>query len=374
MNTSPENDPAKLAKDKLGQACRALDKVARLRWTMLIVQLILVAILVLALMDYWLVLPLWLRTGGALSLLLLLLAGLVRLVRFCLRPTPLKQGALAIESQRPELGCEVSTAAEYVAGERKIEHEYEPELAAALEAKAAKALGAAPVPVCGRLIKFALLLGASCFALIVLVLVAPGGLTALERTAVPFSSAHYTAVDVRPGDFEIPVGHNAEVTNVFSGRLPRDARISWAAKDALRWQTAALTGGTQGTYLHTWSNVQSDLVYRVAGSDARSRDFTVSTYVPPTVQDFNVSLKYPEYIRLAPMLQKSPNISAVRATTAEIRIQPSVQLKAANLHITKLPDVALTPNADGSWSGTISITNDTDYFIQLAEVIGVVRD
>ncbi|HTL18479.1 MAG TPA: DUF4175 family protein [Patescibacteria group bacterium] len=370
MNTPSANDPSNQAKQQLAAACRALDKATRLRWVMLVGQTLVFAVLGLVLADYWLMLPVPLRAAGALGLLVLLGFGLARLIRFVLRPTRLKQGALAIESQRPELGCEVSTTAEYLAGERKIQHQYEPELAAALEAKTAQTLAGAPLPSGGRLARFALLLGATCLALVILVIVAPGGLTALERTTVPFSNAHYTAVQVKPGDFEVPVGHSAELTNIFSGRLPKDARISWMQNAQQKWNTAALTGGTLGTYLYTLSNLQSDVVYHVAGNDALSPDYKITTYVPPTVKDFNVHLKYPDYTKLPDGMQKSPNISVLRASTAEFQIQPSVPLKQAKLRFSKSPEVALTANPDGSWSGTFAITNDSDFFIELADLKG----
>src|SRR5437588_6673475 len=115
MNTPSGNDPENLAKQRLSQACRAMDKSDRLRWVLILGEVLLVLLLSLALLDYWMLLPLGLRAGAALCLGALMLFGLVRLVRFFLKPTRLKQGALAIESKRPDLGCEISTAAEYLA-------------------------------------------------------------------------------------------------------------------------------------------------------------------------------------------------------------------------------------------------------------------
>ena len=370
MNAPSGNDPEDLARQRLAQACRTMDKSARLHWVLLMAETLLLVLLGLALVDYWLILPLPLRAVGAFGLAVLVVFGLVRLVRFYSRPTRLKQGALAIESKRPELGCEVSTAAEYLAGERKIEHEYEPELAAALQAKTAKALSQSPIPVGAKPLRYAALLGLTFLLLLALVLAAPGGLTALQRTAIPFSKAHYTSVDVKPGDFEIAIGRNADITNMFSGRLPADARISWAEKDTLHWQTAALAAGTQGVYVHTLTNLQSDLLYRVAGNDALSPDYKISTYVPPTVRDFDIRLSYPAYTKLEPVLQKSPDITAVRATMAEIRIQPSVALKQAKLKFSSSPQLALVANQDGSWSGSVPITKDADYWIDLADMKG----
>ncbi len=370
MSAPSENDPSNLAKQRLSQACRAMDKSARAGWVMMACEAVLLAMLALALADYWLMMPVWLRTAGTLGLAVLVVIGIVRLVRYCRRPIRLKQGALAIESRRPDLGCEVSTAAEYLAGERKIEHEYEPELAAALEAKTARVLGETSHPLEGKLIGYAALLGVTFLALLILVLAAPGGLTALERTAIPFSKAHYTYVEVRPGDLDVPIGRNVEITNIFSGRLPKAARLSWVEKNTVNWQTAALTSGTQGIYVHTLTNLQSDLTYRVAGNDAVSPDYKITTYVPPTVQDFDIRLSYPAYTKLSPASQKTPDIAAVRASTAEIRIQPSVGLRQAKLRFSGLPGLALAANPDGSWSASVPITKDADYWIELADTKG----
>ena len=36
-------------------------------------------------------------------------------------------------------------------------------------------------------------------------------------------------------------------------------------------------------------------MYRVAGNDVLSPSYKITTYVPPTVQDFNIQLSYPVY-------------------------------------------------------------------------------
>ena len=370
MNTPSENDPAELAKQRLARSCRNLDRSTRLRWVLLVFEWVLLALLVLGLSDYWLVLPVGLRAVGALALGTLLLCGAVRLVTFLLRPTRLKQGALKLEALRPELGCEVSTAAEYLTGERELEHEYEAELAAALQAKTARHLADAPMPAGKMLVRFAILLGATVATLVILVLAAPGGLTALLRTAVPFSNAHYTTVQVQPGNVEVAVGKSVSITNIFSGRPPKDARITWTPKEVREWQTAALKMDSQGNYVHTLTNLQSDLVYRVAGSDAASEEYRISTYVPPAVKYFNIELNYPQYTRRAPLVQSVPNISVVRATSAKVRIQPTVPLKQASLTLTNGTEFVLSPAPDGSWVGTMPITKDTDYQVALVDAKG----
>ena len=221
MDPNSDNDPARLARQRLSQFCGTRDRAVRRCWLLAICEAVLLVALTLALLDYWWMLPPAVRTTGALALAALALLGVARLIGLYRRPTGLKKGALEVKSQRPDLGCEISTAAEYLSGERQIVHEYEPELAAALEARAAQQLGTTPINYGSKLRLYGAALGVSLLGLLCLVLAVPAMLTALQRTTIPFSKAHYTKVEVRPGSIEIPVGQDVEVTNVFTGRLPK---------------------------------------------------------------------------------------------------------------------------------------------------------
>lgn len=370
MNPSPENNSPKIAKRKLAEACRTKDTSVRVAWAITICEAILLAAAALALIDYWLMLPVWMRTAGAFGLAGLAALGGFRLYRFYRRPTRLKEAALDVEAQRPELGCEVSTAAEYLSGDRKITHEYEPELVAALQAKAAQDLSATQVRYEQRLVRPGVVLVATCLALLILLAFAPAALTALQRTALPFSKARYTSVEVQPGNIEIPVGRDLQITNLFSGRAPKDPQFHWQQEGNPKWQAAALAKSTNGAYVHALKNLQSDLTYRVTGSDAVSDDYKITTYVPPEVKDLNIRVRFPDYTKLKPVLQKSPDITAVRASAVQVRIEPSVELSKGKLRFSAQPEVPLQLGEDGSWLASLSLSKDTDYWIELADKKG----
>jgi hypothetical protein len=57
MNAPSGNDPENLAREELSRACRSIDKSNRLRWVLLVCQILLAMVLALALIDYWLILP-----------------------------------------------------------------------------------------------------------------------------------------------------------------------------------------------------------------------------------------------------------------------------------------------------------------------------
>src|SRR5665811_1959988 len=118
-DSSPSSE---FAKKRLAEACRTKDSSVRLAWAITLGEALLLGILAVALMDYWLMLPVWTRSVGAAVLGLLTVVGIYRLVRVYRRPTRLKEAALDVEAQRPDLGCQISTAAEYLSGERQTTH------------------------------------------------------------------------------------------------------------------------------------------------------------------------------------------------------------------------------------------------------------
>jgi hypothetical protein len=369
MTTPLENNPSDLARNRLAKACHNIDRNARINWTLTISQVVLLAVLVLALVDYWLMLPFAVRTLGALGVVSLVLLGVFRLVRLLMRPTRLKPGALRLEAEQPELGCEISTAAEYLTGERKVQHAYEPELVAALETRAASNL-AVRLAQRSDFLPRAFLVAATLLGLVLLIPLLPMILTALQHATLPFSRAQYTKVDVVPGNLEIAVGKSLNLTNRFSGRAPRDPRLHWRSADGAQWQSVALAAGTNGSYGFTFTNLQSDLVYRVTGNDAVSPEFRISTYVPPEVKDLTIQITYPDYTRLPPATQKTPDITAVRASIAGLRLVGSVELSAAKLRFSNAPELALTKGPDGTWSESFPITKDADYWVDLVDLKG----
>ena len=370
MDPNSENDPARLARHRLSQFCGTRDRAVRRCWLLAICVAILLIALALALLDYWWMLPPAVRTTGALALAALAVLGVARLIGFYRRPTGLKKGALEVESKHPDLGCEISTAAEYLSGERQVVHEYEPELVAALETRAARQLGTAPINYRSKLRLYGAALGVSLVCLLCLVLAVPAMLTALQRTTIPFSKAHYTKVEVRPGNIEIPVGQDVEVTNVFTGRLPKNPRLHWQQAGAARWQEVALTNSLAGIYRLTLTNIRSDTSYRATGGDGASETCRITTYVPPAVRDLTITIRFPDYTGLKPAIQKSPDIAVVRASTAEMHVEPSVELASAKLRFSALPELTLTPETNGIWGGSFQVTKDTDYWIELVDKKG----
>ena len=362
MNANPE-----FAKSKLNDASHAKDRARRAAWLTLVIALLLLITLTVALVDYWWLLPRGARLAGFGLLAGILTAGIVRLVRLLRRPASFKEVALDVEAQDPALGCTISTAAEYLSGTRQIVHEYEPGLVAALESQAGAMLAPVKLPYWRKLLFPAALCLAGFLVFLGFLLSTSGALTALSRTANPWSSAAYTRIEVKTGDLEIAVGRDVVITGAFHGRPAKDPQFQWQeAKDA-PWQSAALAPAADGAFTNSLKEVRSDLTYRVAGGDAMSPAYRITTYLPATVKDLHIRLDFPTYTGLKPVTQSSPNITALRGSTASFTLLPNVKLSQARLVSDKAPPTDLTPGPDNSWTGALALAKDANYRIELRD-------
>ena len=366
MNPNPDD-----AQARLRAASRTKDHARRSAWLLLVIGASLLVLLAVALADYWLLLPLGWRVASALVLVGVVAVGLARFIKLLRRPTSFKEAALDVEAQDPKLGCTVSTAAEYLSGERPVTQEYEPQLVAALEAQAARALAQAKVPYWRRLLAPSVLMAVGCVLLLAFLLAATGAGTALYRTAAPWSSAAYTQVEVQPGNVEIPVGKDVDIRTIFRGRPPKDARFHWRSEADPKWHYAILTKAEQEqAYVYPLKGLRQALTYRVTGSDATSPDFSVDTYVPPEIKELRIRLAYPAYVDRPAIEQTSPNITIVRGSTASFQVAPTVELASAKLRLGTNASIDLVRGQDNGWTAHAPILKDTDYWIELRDAKG----
>jgi hypothetical protein len=357
-------------KQRLTEASRTKDLARRLSLVLATIAAAVAVLLLIALTDYWFILPMSVRIGGVLIFGLIMGAGAIRFGATLRRPTALKEVALDAEASKPDAGCELSTAAEYLNGTRKPVQEYEAVLASALEAKAANHLKTVQVPYWNRPIPAALFLGACSVAVMLFVLAVSGGFTAFKRAAAPWSNTPYTRVEVRPGDTEIPVGKDLDITSIFSGRLPKAAQFSWQDQGSAKWQFATLTRNEQGEYVYPLKNIRTPVSYRVSGSDAVSPAFKIEPFVPPEVKDWRVDLNLPAYTKRPPFMQNASNISVLRGSTATIQMAPSTKLSKAHLRFEDGSGVDLKPTENGFSTTQLPIAKDAKFTIELADAKG----
>ncbi len=364
------NQPSQYNASRLELEQRSRERARRLALTLNVVVTGLLIILGAALIDYWRRLTSAERAVDTVLLSILIIVWLVRLVQFARRPANLKQVALEIEAQRPELGCVVSTASEYLSGVQQPSQEYEPELVNALQEQAARRLLLVESRYYRRLVYSGSAMAVVLAALLVFMVVSPGSLTALERVILPWSKQTYTQVSVKPGDLEIPVGSDQEIKVLFTGLMPDTPQLRWLEDPGKSWQTTELIKDTNNSYSAWLKNVQGVVKYQVTGNDAVSPEYTVQTYVPPKVKDLAIRVRFPAYTHLEPVEERNPDLSVVRASELTFRIASSEHVARARLRFASAPGIDLAPAAKDLWTANLTPTNNLDYWVELTDAAG----
>ena len=361
------NADSKLARSRLESAAHSKDRIRCRRWLVIIGFVALLALVSVAALDYWLLLPLELRYGTTALLALVAVLGAWGWRRLSRNPTSVKEAALDAETQRNEHDCVVSTAAEYAAGKVHSAHAYEPELAAALQIVAADRLAAVQLPYGRTLLGPLALLGLAVAALVAFLALAPGAWTALKRVSLPWLRAQYTMVDVKPRNVEVRLGHSVEVSGLFSGRPPKDPRLQWQVDGDPVWRAASMMKSGARAFVYPLTNVTVPVKYRVSGGDALSPEFSVMPYIPPEWKDLRIGLVYPEYAKLKAVVQSTPDVTILRGSTATLHLRANVDLSMARLRFTNtnLAPVDLRQGEDGLWTGSLKIVTNSEYQIEL---------
>ena len=357
--------------DRLETLRRSRIRTQRWSWFFGAGSVLLLLLLVAASADYGLQLsPIarWIFSG---ILVICASVGLVQWISLWRRSSDLKTAALELESRRPDLGCLISTAAEYLEGGRTATRQYEPELVEALQQSAARHLVRVETPWYRRKIwGTGAALGVVAAAVALLLAWVPSGSVAVERVLMPWSDKTFTRVEVAPGDVEIPEGTQLDIAGLFSGRSPTEPRIEWRRSPSDPWQSAALKGAADGRYVYSLRNVRGPLYYRLAGGDAVSPPYQIATFVPPAIDQFHVTIEYPEYTGLDPAEQNDPNLAVVRASHLTFRITASGEVAQARLRFADRPGLPLQAGPDNSWTAAFTAQRDLYYWVDLMDTEG----
>lgn len=321
-----------------------------------------------AMMDYWLMLPFGWRLGVATVLAGVIVFGVHRLIGWWRRPVSLKQIALELEAARPDLGCLVSTTAEQTEGESGKAGDYASELRASLQEHTARRLIQVEADWYHREVKrSACGFGAAATLALAFLLAAPAGNLAFLRSLAPWSDATYTRVMVQPGDIELPIGENLSISAEFIGRLPRDSSLEWRRANGGQWHAVAMARDDAGRAHGILEEVREDLVYRVSAARARSDEFRIHAYVPPSINDLAIDVQYPEYTGLEPRNWKQPNLSVVRGSRLQWTIDSSGDIAKARMRFASLPGFELKPAGSNIWTAGFTPKQDLYYWIDLLD-------
>jgi hypothetical protein len=361
------NTPADQARSRLAKTASRKDAARRTGLAAATVAGLLLGSLAVMLLDYGLMLPLGVRIAAWATLVLGLAAGTHRWLNLSRRKTALKEAALDIESARSGLGCEVSTAAEYLSGMRSPVGTHEAEMVDALSRRTAGLVGGDEVPYQRRLgLPGLLFSGGVLAALVGFLVVAPQSGTALLRTLAPWSSARFTGLSIEPLGGEFPVGHPLTITHRLSGRIPRSVEFEWIADGAERWEQHSIPVVSNAIALHTLT-VGTSGRFRARAGDSVSPEYPLVAYVPPEVAGLSLRLIPPAYSGLPELRQSTAPITALRGTRARVELSGNVPLGRAELRLTNGTVVALKSAGSNLWQGELTVSTDSEYSLVIAD-------
>lgn len=359
---------AEYADDRLKSLRRTKDRARRWGGMCLLISAVLALLAAMALVDYWLVLPSNVRVGESILVGALAVMGLVRLAWRLRGTSTAKDIALELERRRPDLGCVLSTAVEYLPGGRTANEEYEPQMVAALQEFAARKLVVIETPWWRRqLLVAAGIAGGAVLIVTLAILLVPGGNTAAWRALAPWSHAHYTTIEVKPGNNEVIEGADQEIEAVTAGKLLQTARLEWKTTASADWQYAAMQRAGSSRFLGVLPCVTGDVSYRVTSRDTRSPEFKLTSFIPPGYKSVRVRITPPAYTKEEAHEEGSADLTVLRASRLDYEFLTAGVLTNARLRFANGPSVPLTYHAEGRWTNSVVASKEAYYWLDLLD-------
>ncbi len=191
---------------------------------------------------------------------------------------------------------------------------------------------------------------------------------ATQRVVFPGMPAHYTTVEVRPGDCEIATKTDLEVTVQFGGRPPTDAQVERRDADG-NWKADGLTQTGPRSFSYRFQDVRGDFTYRVRGNDALSPDYQVRTYTPPEMAAMEVEIVPPAYAQIPSARSIGGNVTALRGSELHWRLLSTVPLAKAGFHFKDgQPGLDLNAENPQSWLGSLTLQKNAAYRVALLDL------
>jgi hypothetical protein len=363
---------AEYTQDRINALRRIKNRARGLGLALMLASAALGLLLLLAAIDYCLVLSSGVRACCLLVAVVLLALGSGRVYRLLRRAATSKDIALELEQRRPELGCVLSTAVEYLPGGRTANAVYEPQLVAALQEQAARRLVLIETPWWRRqLIRRGYFAAGIGVLLGLFAAMLPGGSIALRRALFPWNQAAYTTIQVRPGNLEVPEGTDQEIEARISGKLLRGARLEWQMRNASPWQFALMHRLDSRRFVAPLLGIQGEVIYRVSGAGSASPLFKLTSFVPPQLKQMRVRITPPAYTKEASREECGPDLTVLRASQLDFALSTVGSVTNASLRFADQPLLQLLPSGEASeWSNSLAATRSSYYWLELLDKKG----
>lgn len=144
-------------------------------------------------------------------------------------------------------------------------------------------------------------------------------------------------IQVSPGNTEVLIGSNVEIV----GRVANPDGSPYSGVLYIRPEGGEETAmelaadETCSTFRATLPSVTEPLQYRLEIGDSQTEIYRIQVRQKPTIQQVEVTYRYPEYTKLPPhhVTKVDADLDAPQCTVAELRIEPSTPIAAGHVDL-----------------------------------------
>jgi len=312
------------------------------------------------------------------------LALVALVLQFCVKPLRRKvdevQVALYLEEHEPGLNSVILSA---VDARRAQNRDLSPQLVEHLVGRALDALVQVEYgdPVERRKLRHAgARLGIALLVVIGLALWPPAflrtGAPALLQLWNGASEVSPYRIELAPGDIEIARGDDQLVSAMIAGFDGADVLLFTSVDEGETWrQTTMAPAGEDGRYESFVFDVARDTDYYVTGAGRQSPTHRIAVAAIPAIESISLLYNFPAYTMLpAETSQGSGDITALRGTRVEVLIKPTIDIPGGALELADGRRIDLRRTGDATWTGEITVQQDSNYHVTLQRASGVPVD
>jgi hypothetical protein len=219
--------------------------------------------------------------------------------------------------------------------------------------------------------RFGVVLGAIAAVLVAAIALGPAylrhGLKALFVISRSVEASSPYRIEVQPGNATVPRGADQAIAARLVGFSAAQVELLYrTAPGASLERLPLMAAKNPGEYEGMLIDLAASLEYFVESNGVSSPVFTLKVADLPYVKRLDLEYVFPKYTGLEPRkAEDAGDIAAPRGTEMRVRIVPTMKTQGGSLKINDSTVVPLTPNADGTLSGTFTVDRPGFYRVEL---------
>ena len=219
-------------------------------------------------------------------------------------------------------------------------------------------------------------LGGLTLASVVLLFLGPGylrhGASALFFPTRAAEAVNPYSVAVQPGDTTISRNSDQLVSAILHGFDSDDVRLFVSRGEGSGYDAVPMIEDGAGSYESLLLNVADETRYYVESNGVRSGTFTLGVADLPAVDRLAMEYRFPSYTGLAPRtFEYGGDVAALAGTTVHLTVTPTLATPGARIILDAGDTISMAPGADDTWEGSLRVTGNGFYGIQLLTHEGV---